>query len=175
MEEPISFSGATAFLFDDVAGGYNKIFGDGDAKWEKMPDDEFRLRAAIYWLSKELGEHMREDRAAEADADAKAALERKWVLMYATRKVFEHYFPDGKWKEELRKSYKGDWVLGEDAKGKLFLQIYRAAKAGVVTAYRNSKKHDPKFVHRNWMRSKETPGEITEVLASIIFPTLPPI
>ena len=25
MEEPISFSGATAFLFDDQSGGYNKI------------------------------------------------------------------------------------------------------------------------------------------------------
>src|SRR5262245_61051039 len=40
-------------------------------------------------------------------------------------KVFEHYYPNGRWKEELRKSYKGDWVLGEDPKGKLFLQIYR--------------------------------------------------
>jgi AIPR protein len=158
MEEPISFSGATAFLFDDLSGGYNRIFGDGEVKWEKMPDDEFRLRAAIYWLSKELGTHMREDRAGETDPDTKAALERKWVLMYATRKVFEHYFPNGKWKDELRKTYKGDWTLGEDNKGKLFLQIYNTAKAGVVTAYRNSKKHDPEFVHRNWMRRKETPG-----------------
>jgi hypothetical protein len=171
----ISFSGATAFLFDDVSGGYNRIFGDGEVKWEKMPDDEFRLRAAIYWLSKELGTHMREDRAGETDLVAKAALERKWVLMYATRKVFEHYFPNGKRKDELRKTYKGDWTLGEDNKGKLFLQIYKAAKAGVVTAYRNSKKHNPEFVHRNWMRSKETPGDIAEVLESIIFPTLPPL
>jgi len=174
MEEPIAFSGATAFLFDDLSGGYNRIFGDGEVKWEKMPDDEFRLRAGIYWLSKELGTYMREDRAREIDPDIKAALERKWVLMYATRKVFEHYFPNGKWKDELRKTYKGDWTLAEDNKGKLFLQIYKAAKAGVVTAYRNSKKHDPEFVHRNWMRSKETPREIAEVLESIIFPALPP-
>jgi hypothetical protein len=175
VEEPISFSGATAFLFDDVSGGYNKIFGDGEGKWERMPDEEFRLRAAIYWLSKELGEYMREDRAKETDPDIKAALEKKWVLMYATRKVFEHYFPNGKWKDELRKSYKGDWTLGQDNRGKFFLQIYKTAKAGVVTAYRNSKRHDPGFVHRNWMRSKETPGEIAEVLEAIIFAALPPI
>ena len=32
------------FLFNDEHdGGYNKIFGDGEAKWEKMPEEEFRL------------------------------------------------------------------------------------------------------------------------------------
>jgi hypothetical protein len=139
-----------------------------------MPDDEFRLRASIYWLSKELGDHMREDRERET-ADGKAALERKWVLMYAARKVFEYYYPNGKWKDELKKTYKGDWVLGADQKGKLYLRIYNAAKAGVVTAYRNSKRHDPNFVHRNWMRGKETPAEIAEVLESIVLATLPPI
>src|SRR5262249_39304122 len=32
LEDPVGFSGATAFLFDDINGGYNKIFGDGEAK-----------------------------------------------------------------------------------------------------------------------------------------------
>ena len=95
--------------------------------------------------------------------------------MYATRKVFEHYYPNGRWKEELRKGYKGDWVLGEDARGKLFLQIYRDAKAGVVTAYKISKKHDPRFVHRNWMRSKDTSGQIAEILEDAILSTRPAI
>ena len=136
-----------------------------------MPEDEFRLRAAIYWLSKEFGEYIREDRSRESDPDTKAALERRWVLVYAARKVFEHYYPNGRWKEELRKGYKGDWVLGEDARGKLFLQIYRDAKAGVVTAYKISKKHDPRFVHRNWMRSKDTSGQIAEILEDAILST----
>src|SRR6185312_12783906 len=129
LEDPVSFSGATAFLFDDVNGGYNKIFGDGQAKWEIMPEDEFRLRAAIYWLAKEFGDRMRNDRTAETDPDVKAALERKWVLMYSARKVLEHYYPNDRWKQELRKVYRGDWELGEDKKGKLFLQIYHDAKA----------------------------------------------
>jgi hypothetical protein len=37
LYDPTSFSGATAFLFDDEHdGGYNRIFGDGEAKWEKI-------------------------------------------------------------------------------------------------------------------------------------------
>jgi hypothetical protein len=165
LEDPISFSGATSFLFnDDAAGGYNKIFGDGEAKWEKMPEDEFRIRAAIYWIAEEFTTFMREDRKAEADPDTRAAMERKWMLLYASRKVFEHYYPNGAWKNELQKIYKGDWSLGVDAKGKLLLRIYRDAKSGVVTTYKNSKKYQPGFVHRNWMRSRETPGAIAEML-----------
>src|SRR5262249_32358277 len=142
-------------------------------KWEKMPEDEFRLRAGVYWLSKVLGEFMREDRKAENDLDTKASMERKWVLMYAVRKVFEHYYPNGRWKDELRKSYKGDWELGQDPRGKRFLRFYREAKGGIATAYKLSKKHDPKFVHRNWMRSKDTPGQIAEILHDTILPTKP--
>lgn len=175
LEDPVSFSGATAFLFDDVAGGYNKIFGDGQAKWERMPDPEFKLRAAIYWLAKEFGEHMRADRLNESDIDVRAALERKWVLMFAARKVLEHYYPKDEWKTQLRKTYKGNWELGEGKVGKLFAQIYQDARAGLVTAYKTSKKYDPNFVHRNWMRSKDTPGKIAEILKDSILPVRPPL
>ncbi|OQW59172.1 MAG: hypothetical protein A4S14_04020 [Proteobacteria bacterium SG_bin9] len=175
LEDPVSFSGATAFLFDDMAGGYNKIFGDGQAKWEKMPEDDFRLRAAIYWLSKEFGTRMKEDRMSESDPDTRAALERKWVLMFAARKVFEFYYPNDKWKAELRKIFKGDWQLGVDARGRHLLRIYLDAKAGVVTAYKSSKKHEKGFVHRNWMRNKDTPGKITEVLNDIVLAVREPL
>jgi hypothetical protein len=46
LVDPISFAGATSFLFDDQGGGYRSIFGDGTKIWEKMPEDEFRLRAS---------------------------------------------------------------------------------------------------------------------------------
>ena len=169
LEDPTSFSGATAFLFnDDHDGGYNKIFGDGEAKWEKMPEDEFRLRAAIYWIAQEFTTHMRAERDEETDPDARAALERKWMLLYAAKKVFEHYYPNGSWKKELQKLYKGEWQLGSDAKGKLLLRIYRDARSGVVMAYKNAKKYQPGFVHRNWMRSRETPGNIAEILKDTV-------
>ena len=35
--------------------------------------------------------------------------------MFASRKVFEHYYPNDQWRAELRKIYKGDWEFGEDA------------------------------------------------------------
>ena len=175
LEEPVSFSGATAFLFDDIGGGYISIFGDGHTKWERMPEDDFRLRSAIYWLSKEFGARLREDRKAEQDPDTKAALERRWMLIYAARKVFEHYYPNGSWKAQLRKLYKGDWELGTGHKGKLLLQVYRDAKAGLVTCYKTSKKYDKQFVHRNWMRSKDTPGQISEILKDSVLTVREPL
>lgn len=172
MVDPTAFSGATSFLFDDQTGGYNQIFGDGTAVWEKLPDDEFRVRAAIYWLAQKFAVRLRNDRVTEIDPDRKAALERKWMLMFATRRVFEHYFPNGEWKEHLARFYKGDWNLGEGTQGTSFLRIYNYAKGGVVMAYKNAKTNKVGFVHRNWMRSKETPGEITTVLKDVIL-TMP--
>jgi hypothetical protein len=177
LGDPTSFTGATAFLFNDdpVEGGYNLIFGDGVTKWEKMPENEFRLRAAIYWLAQELGSHMREDRDKEPDVDTKAALERKWMLLFAIRKVFEFYFPEDRWRSELQKLHKGDWELGVDVKGRLLLNIYRDAKAGMVMAYKLAKSYDPNFVHRNWMRSKNTPSKIGEVLQTTVMVNRDPI
>jgi hypothetical protein len=169
LADPTSFSGATAFLFnDDSTGGYNLIFGDGENKWEKMPENEFRLRAAIYWLAQEFGTYMKEDRVNEADADSRAALERKWILIFAARKVLEHYFPEDLWKQELQKLYKGDWQLGEEPRGELLLRIYKDAKAGVTTAYKTAKRYDSSFVHRNWMRGKGTPEQISEILQNSV-------
>jgi hypothetical protein len=174
LEDPIDFSGATAFLFDEQAGGYSKIFGDGKSVWEKMPEDEFRLRAAIYWLSKEFTQRLKDDRKLETDADSRAALERKWILMSATRTVVQHYYGNS-WKSQLAKAYKGDWEMGVGARGKIFLQIFKDAKAGVVMAYKNAKKNTPGFVHRNWMRSKTTPHEVAGVLNDIILVVRDPL
>jgi hypothetical protein len=38
-----------------------------------------------YWLAQEFGQHLREDRANETDPDSRAALERKWMLIFGTR------------------------------------------------------------------------------------------
>lgn len=175
LVDPTSFSGATAFLFDDQNGGYNAIFGDGSSAWEKMPEEEFRLRASIYWLAQKFANRLKEDRASETDPDVKAALERKWMLMFAARKVLELYFPNEAWKEQLARAYKGDWELGEAARGMALLRIYSYAKAGVVMAYKNAKANDRAFVHRNWMRGKDTPGQIATVLKDVIMIMKEPI
>jgi AIPR protein len=174
LVDPISFSGATSFLFDDQGGGYRSIFGDGTKIWETMPEEEFRLRAAIYWLTQKCTKQMRSERLQETDPDVRAAMERKWMLMYASRKVFEHYYQN-RWRAQLVRAYRGDWELGVGTRGKIFLQIYRDAKAGVVTAYKNTKRNNPAFVHRNWMRSKDTPNQISEILRDVVLILRDPI
>lgn len=175
LEEPTSFDGATAFLFDEQNGGYSSIFGDGKTVWEKMPDDEFKLRTGIYWIAQAFAARLRADRSAESDADVRAALERKWLVIYASRKVFEHYFPKETWRLEIAKAYRGDWVLGEGNRGKALLRIYQDAKAGLILAYRNAKSGRSGFVHRNWMRSKDTPGEVASILKDVILPVREPL
>jgi hypothetical protein len=176
LEDPIAFSGSTSFLFDDSdSGGHNRVFGDGTQKWEKMPDDEFKLRASIYWLGQEYGVRAKEDRTNESDPDTRAALERKWVMIFVARKVLEHYFPNTEWEMQLRKAFRGEWHLGEGDRGKWFLRVYGEARAGVVMAYKNSRKINPNFVHRNWMRSRDTPNSISEILHEVVLSTKEPI
>lgn len=171
LYDPTMFSGSSSFLFNiEKAGGYASVFGDGTKVWERMPDDEFKLRAGIYWLSQEFASHIRKVREGETDVDARGALERKWLLVHASRIVFEHLYPDNLWNLQLRKLYKGDWFLGDGKKGDTVLKIFDLSRAGVVTAYKNSKLYNQNFVHRNWMRSKSTPLEIENNLKNIVLP-----
>lgn len=169
----VEFSGSSTFLFnDDTSGGYRKVFGDGQKIWEQMPDDEFKLRAAIYWLSQETSRQRKLTIASETDADSKAALERKWVIVNAMRVVAETMFPDD-WKFQLRKLHRGDWEMGVGKKGEAVMTLYRAAVSGVTTAYKVAKRNNKSFVHRNWMRSKETPLEIRDFLVTAVLPHVP--
>jgi hypothetical protein len=76
-----------------------------------MPNDEFELRAAIYWIAQGFGAHLRLAREEEKDPDARASLERKWLLIYSTAEVFRFYYPGDDFKYQLRKLHKGDWSL----------------------------------------------------------------
>src|SRR5262249_4054641 len=63
QKNPFAFADKTSFLFDDSeSGGYIWVFGDGKEIWTTMPEPEFRLRSAIWWLSKAFSEQMREDK-----------------------------------------------------------------------------------------------------------------
>lgn len=173
LYDPTEFAGSSSFLFDDFKnGGYVKVFGDESTIWERMPDEEFEARAAMYWIAQEFGNFLRVAREQEKDADARAALERKWYLISATAAIFRYYHPDT-FKKELKKLHKGDWDLTskEDKKSVALMRIFNAAKSGVVMAYKNSKTANPSnFEHRKWIRSKTTPSEIATVLHNVILP-----
>ena len=180
MRDPTDFTNSTSFLFDDdsKAGGYSTVFGDGAQVWERMPQDEFEFRAAMYWIAQEFGAYLREAREQESDPDARASMERKWLLVYAAARTLEYYFPGEQLKTQMRKLYRGDWSIRKastDKKSDVLRQVFAFAKGGVVTAYRISKKKGQGFEHRKWIRSKETPKEIREILWDIILPTQPKI
>ena len=171
LHEFSAFSGSSTFLFnEESSGGYAKVFGDGQAIWERMPEDEFRIRAAIYWISQEIGNSLKATKSLESDPEARLALERKWVLVYAFGVVMRCIYPNGSWRAQLIKLHKGEWSLGADKKGAIVLAIYNAARSGVIMAYKLNKQHNPNYNHRNWMRGKNTPNEIKGVIETIVAP-----
>lgn len=154
--DPIKFSGSTAFLFDENDnGGYKHAFGDGTTVWTEMPNDEFKLRSAIWWLGSAFGEKLIEDRKNVTEPIAKAALERKWMIIFAAKLILERSFGETNARAILSKFFEGNWKLGVDAKGKWFSELYEKAKAVVSYVYTQDAKND-NFVHRNWMRYPKT-------------------
>jgi hypothetical protein len=147
------------------------VFGDGKRIWERMPDDEFEMRAAMYWIAQEFGDKLRATREKTTDFDARAALERKWLLIYAAACCFKYFYEGDAWKINLRNLYKGDWAVGGvDKKSPIIEKIFIASVAGVKMAYKNEKNNNKHFEHRRWIRSKETPARIKSVLNDVVLP-----
>ena len=168
LDDAISYSESASFLFDDSeSGGYATVFGDGKSVPEKMPTEEFRLRAAIYWIGHSVGAQLKTDHEAEPDPDVRPALERKWPVIYGARCALQLYFDDEDWKAQVRKLYKGDWTLGEGNRGKWVESLYKMSKAGVLMSYGHERQSNPKFSHRGWLRSAETPQSIRRTLKSL--------
>ena len=163
LGDPVSFSGSTSYLFDDSEqGGYRIVFGDGKQLWDKMPDDEFRLRSAIWWMGEAFAERRKLDRGRTNDPVERGALERKWMLIFAARLVLELSFGAG-YRSQMVKFYRGDWKLGKDTNGKWFGELYDKAKTAVIFVYSDAAKRED-FVHRNWMRSQDTVRDLKDVL-----------
>lgn len=164
LANPVSFSGATSFLFDDSAsGGYKEVFGDGSDIWDIMPGDEFRLRSALWWIGQEFSDRFSALRAEEVGVDKRAARERKWMLFYTTAGVLKSIYPDN-YRTAVGKHYEGNWRLGEDKTGRWFEDVFKRADAALLMAYEQSKEADPNFIHRNWMRGKATAARIDRAI-----------
>jgi hypothetical protein len=154
LMDPVSFSGSTSMLFDDDR-GYSVVFGDGKSPWTEIPNAEFRMRAGIYWISRDIELLVKADKKATEDPIVKAALERKWFPIFVSRLLLERAFPNGEWRQHVARLYKGDWNLSGDKDGEWIKILYEISKQIVLMVYRMSSK-SPKFVHRNWMRSADT-------------------
>jgi hypothetical protein len=154
--DPVSFSAKTAFLFDDGKNGaYTRVFGDGRESYTAMPLEEFRLRSAIWWLSDEFSRRLKQDREKAPASFAKAALERKWFLLFMARLVLQRTFGGEAYKTELWKHYRGEWRMGENGAGEWFERIYSVARDALIYRYSEEVKK-PSFIHRNWTRSMDS-------------------
>jgi len=171
--DPISFSSSTSFLFDDSSsGGYVHVFGDGLQIWEHMPTEEFRVRSAVWWLAQEFSIQIKLDREAATDPVRKAALERKWHLLFATRLILERHFGTA-YKDMLAKLYRGDWHLSDGKLGNWFRLLYDTSEQTIQYLYAQAVKRQD-FVHRNWMRSDKSMTAIRDYISDAPLPQLPP-
>ncbi len=191
LRNPVDFSASTSFLFDvGENGGYRHVFGDGDHVLDALSEDAFRLRSGIWWLSDAIGERIKSDRdtvtswlslttdeesnqeeRTSAINSARAALERKWWVLFAAGLFLRKSFRD-KAGQPLVKHYKGDWELGNGDAGKWFESLYERARDAVVMSYAQAQRLQG-FNHRNWMRSKNTVGDLERLILKGPFQALP--
>ena len=146
------------------------VFGDENSIWTKMPDDEFRYRAAIFWISQEIASNLKAYRDKALDSDEKMALERKWLVIYAAKIVFETYLNSGETlKGVVSKFAEGDWEIhGVDVKSAQITKVFERACQGVSFTYKNTKKANPtSFNHRNWMRGSQTTTAIADAIRTL--------
>lgn len=159
--DPVQFSSSTSYLFDDSnKGGYAKIFGDGSTPWEMISDDDFQIRAAIWWLSKNFEEKIKSDKKTEDDKLTKNALQGKWLILFAARCLLDRSFGDGA--NAIKKHYKSGWKIGDGKIGEWYQTLYNQAKACVIYLYKEAERNKEKtaFLHRNWLRSQSTANQI---------------
>ncbi len=161
LRDPVSFSAKTSFLFDESeSGGYVHVFGDGTEVYTTMPAEAFKIRSAVWWMATEFEKKLKIDRANANDPLEKAAMERKWFILFIARLVLERSFKGSDYQTEVAKHYKGNWHLGSGPVGEWMSELYKISKEALVYRYTESAAA-PDFVHRNWMRNPKTVENLT--------------
>lgn len=166
LGDPVSFLGHTSILFDDSEeGGYCLIFGDGKRAWDvMMPEEEFKLRSAIWWMGVAFGDKLSIERTTVLGNIENLALERKYILLFAARLLLERSFGKDGYQKYITKYYEGDWKIGEKVAGCWFESIYTIAKESIVYVYSQASKR-PDFIHRNWVRTRAAMNDLSEYIA----------
>jgi hypothetical protein len=169
--DPYSFSSSTSYLFDDSAkGGYIKIFGDGVNVYDAFSQEQFEQKAAIWWLVKNFSDRIELDKKNENDLSIKNALQARWMIISASRYILERNFGDPF--KQIAKHYKSGWILGNGKIGEWYLNLYKLSKDSVVYLYTNDKSESDGFLHRNWLRSKNTADKIKNYCLKAPMPNL---
>lgn len=169
--DPYSFSSSTSYLFDDSSkGGYIKIFGDGINVYDSFSQEQFEQKAAIWWLVKNFSDKIEQDKKNEKDLSVKNALQARWMIISASRYILERNFNDPY--KPISKHYKSGWVLGNGKIGEWYSNLYKLSKDSVIYLYTNDRNESEGFLHRNWLRSKNTADKIKNYCLKAPMPNL---
>jgi hypothetical protein len=175
LYDPIKFAGSTSFLFDDSEqGGYAKVFGNEARVWDVMPDEEFRLRSAIWWMSEEFNKALKEFKEQELSQEERGALERKWFMLFTAKLVLQRSYGEEAYKDKIRSHHRGDWAIDQGAVGDWYRELFEISKESLVYVYSEAKR-DETFVHRNWTRSPRTLEALRNYVLRSAIRRLPPI
>jgi hypothetical protein len=189
---PPDMWGGTAALFSlGKDGRYAHVFGDGVEPHNAYSDSEFRRVAGIWLVCTRVQEVWRQERetrmaAAEPVQETaqdqsrrldmrpivKAALERRWMV-YAVVGVLlrERYRgQEDKLDEALERFSKpSHWIETDTAGRKAVDRLTKKACILLIQSYKSASQ-SPKFVQRNWNRSKDTIESIVEEVRTTFDP-----
>jgi hypothetical protein len=158
---PDDMFGGTKYLFDiSPKGGYQKVFGEPVSH---VREDQFEKLAGIYFLCSEVHSIWKAKREAEADEQASAALERRWIVYFAFGELLRMIYErkgDSLDDDLSFLSNPNKWMtIATHVTRQRINEILEMAMTALEQAYgRASVAAD--FKHRNWFRSTSTLADI---------------
>ena len=159
---PHDMWGGTARLFDTGKDGrYAFVFGDGDAVWGTVPDDEFQLLAGIWFACEEIRAQWKKEKERRAkDEIAGKALERRYMVYYAVGELLRMIYSDdlSVLNDHLRKLGKPKWTERDGHEKAVLQELTKLAFSGLVKAYETASRSS-EFRHRNWFRDRDYLGD----------------
>lgn len=162
LEAPLNAQMRSEALFNNsLRGNYSIVFGDGEKVFSSFTEIEFRFRSAVWWLQREFTKQCKIDKDKSDDPNLKAALQRKWALIFTARQVIEKSFGADKYREIMSKYWQGEWLLGVDHVGKEFKKIYDICLNTLQVAYKQYSEDEGGGDSRAWLGRAKTYDQIS--------------
>jgi len=155
---PHDMWGGTARLFDTSKDGrYVRVFGDGEAVWGKVPEDDFQELCEIWFLCELVRQIWKEEKERRQKKGVSGlALERRYVVYYAVGELLRMtYEQKGRnLRADLKKLGNPKWTEADSPEKAAIAELSDLAFTGLVKAYETAS-HQKDFRHRNWFRDRD--------------------
>ena len=157
LEVPLNAQMRSEALFNNSSkGNYSVVFGNGEKVLSSFTESEFRFRSAVWWLHREFTKRSKLDKDNSDDPNLKAALQRKWALIFTAKQLIEKSFGTEKFREVLSKYWRGDWQLGVGVVGKQFEKIYETCLDILEQSYASYSEEEVGGDSRAWLGRAKT-------------------